>query len=116
MKTVALGSQGLTVPIEGLGAMGMSAFYSGRDDAESIATLNRAVDLGVTLIDTAEIYGPFTNERLIARALGSRRSEITIASKFAREVSTTELSVRSTAARLTPEKPSTGRCATSEPT
>lgn len=86
MKTVALGSQGLTVPVEGLGAMGMSAFYSGRDDAESIATLNRAVDLGITFIDTAEIYGPFSNEKLIARALGGRRSEITIASKFAREV------------------------------
>ena len=86
MKQVALGSQGLTVPVQGLGAMGMSAFYGGRDDVESAATLNRAVDLGVTLIDTAEIYGPFLNEQLIGRVLGPRRGEITLASKFAREI------------------------------
>lgn len=67
--------------------MGMSAFYGPRDEAESSATLNRAVDLGVTLIDTAELYGPFLNERLIGKALGRRRGEITIASKFARELS-----------------------------
>ena len=86
MKQVALGSQGMTVSVQGLGAMGMSAFYGGRDDVESAATLHRAVDLGVTLIDTAEIYGPFLNERLIGRVLGTRRDEIVLASKFAREV------------------------------
>jgi aryl-alcohol dehydrogenase-like predicted oxidoreductase len=86
MKTVALGSQGLVVPVEGFGAMGMSAFYGPRDDDESVATLNRAVDLGVTFIDTAEIYGPFLNEQLIAKALGSRRDEIQIATKFGSEV------------------------------
>jgi aryl-alcohol dehydrogenase-like predicted oxidoreductase len=85
MRTIALGSQGLKVSVEGFGAMGMSAFYGARDDAESVATLNRAVDLGVTHIDTAEAYGPFENEKLIARALGSRRDEITIASKWARD-------------------------------
>jgi len=87
MKTVALGSQGLTVPVEGLGAMGMSAFYGGRDDEESAATLHRALDLGVTLIDTAEIYGPFLNEQLIGKTIGSRRDEFTLATKFASEVS-----------------------------
>src|ERR1044071_5886761 len=67
MKTTAWGSQGLEASIEGLGAMGMSAFYGDRDDEESTATLNRALDLGVSLIDTAEIYGPFLNEQLIQR-------------------------------------------------
>ncbi|WP_327232825.1 aldo/keto reductase [Streptomyces sp. NBC_01317] len=80
-----LGSQGLTVSAEGLGAMGMSVWYGPRDEQEAIATLNRAVDLGVTLIDTAEAYGPFTNEKLIGRALGARRDEITLATKFATE-------------------------------
>lgn len=85
MKTVTLGSQGLTVSAEGLGAMGMSVWYGPRDEQEAVATLNRAVDLGVTLIDTAEAYGPFTNEKLIGRALGGRRDEITLATKFATE-------------------------------
>ena len=83
MKTIDLGSNGLRVPVQGFGAMGMSAFYGARDETEAVATLNRAVDLGVTLIDTAEAYGPFENEKLIARALGHRRSEVTIATKFA---------------------------------
>jgi aryl-alcohol dehydrogenase-like predicted oxidoreductase len=86
METVKLGSQGLSVSVEGLGAMGMSAFYSGRDDVESAATLHRAVDLGVTFIDTAEMYGPFLNERLIAKVLGGRRGEITLATKTAGNV------------------------------
>ena len=86
MRSTAWGSQGLTASVEGLGAMGMSAFYGGRDDEESAATLNRALDLGVTLIDTAEIYGPFLNEQLIGRAIGSRRDEYAIATKFARRV------------------------------
>ncbi len=86
MKTMKLGSQGLEVSREGLGAMGMSAFYGQRDDAESSATLNRALDLGVTLIDTAEIYGPFLNEQLIAQAIGHRRDEYSLATKFGSEV------------------------------
>ncbi|WP_061298331.1 aldo/keto reductase [Herbidospora cretacea] len=81
MNDVSLGA--LRVSPQGLGAMGMSAFYGTRDEAEAIATLNRAVDLGVTHIDTAEAYGPYENEKLIARALGARRDEITIATKFA---------------------------------
>jgi aryl-alcohol dehydrogenase-like predicted oxidoreductase len=82
MKTVELGGHGLRVSLEGFGAMGMSAFYGARDETESIATLNRAVDLGITLIDTAEAYGPFANEKLISRALGSRRDEVILATKW----------------------------------
>ena len=69
MRTVSWGSQGLQASIEGLGAMGMSAYYGGRDDEESAATLHRALDLGVTMIDTAELYGPFLNEQLIGRVI-----------------------------------------------
>jgi aryl-alcohol dehydrogenase-like predicted oxidoreductase len=86
MRTTSWGSQGLVASVEGLGAMGMSAFYGGRDDEESAATLNRALDLGVTLIDTAELYGPFLNEQLIGRAVGHRRDEFAIATKFAKRV------------------------------
>ena len=88
MKKITLGTgdpgTALDVSRLGLGAMGMSAFYSGAgsDDAESIRTLHRAVDLGVVFIDTAEIYGPFTNEELVGRALADRRDEVVIASKF----------------------------------
>ncbi|KQQ19295.1 aldo/keto reductase [Rathayibacter sp. Leaf299] len=88
MKKITLGAgdpgTALDVSRLGLGAMGMSAFYSGAgtDDAESIRTLHRAVDLGVVFIDTAEIYGPFTNEELVGRALADRRDEVVIASKF----------------------------------
>ncbi|TXL57903.1 aldo/keto reductase [Aeromicrobium terrae] len=87
MRTTAWGSQGLEASIEGLGAMGMSAFYGDRDDEESTATLNRALDLGVSLIDTAEIYGPFLNEQLIGSAIGHRRDEFALATKFATHVS-----------------------------
>lgn len=76
---------GLVVSSIGLGAMGMNAFYGPSDEQESIATLQRAVDLGVTFIDTAEAYGPFANERLIGRALGSRRDEVTLATKASSE-------------------------------
>ena len=82
MKSTTWGSQGLEASVEGLGAMGMSAYYGDRDDVESAATLKRALDLGVTLIDTAELYGPFTNERLIAASIGSRKDEYAIATKF----------------------------------
>src|SRR5690606_15334398 len=77
---------GLTVSSIGLGAMGMSAYYGPTDEKEAIATLRHAVDIGVTFIDTAEAYGPFENEKLIGRSLGSRRSEITIATKASAEM------------------------------
>lgn len=80
MRTTSLGD-GLSVSAVGLGAMGMSAFYGSADEAESIATLNHPVDIGMTFIDTAEAYGPFANERLIGRALGTRRDEIVLATK-----------------------------------
>ncbi len=78
----ALGRQGLNVAALGLGCMGMSQSYGAFDDAESIATLHRAIELGVTLIDTAEVYGPFTNEELVGRALKGRRDQVAIATKF----------------------------------
>ncbi|AZZ54645.1 aldo/keto reductase [Rathayibacter iranicus] len=86
MKTITLGSAvaALEVSRLGLGAMGMSAFYTGAgtDDAESIRTVHRALELGVTFIDTAEIYGPYTNEELLGRALAGRRDDVVLASKF----------------------------------
>jgi len=82
LKTRTLGSQGLRVSELGLGCMGMSEFYAGRDDAESIATIHRACDLGITFFDTADMYGPFTNEMLVGRALRDRRDKVVIATKF----------------------------------
>jgi aryl-alcohol dehydrogenase-like predicted oxidoreductase len=77
-----LGSQGLVVPALGLGCMGMSDFYAGRDDAESIATVHRALDLGMVFLDTADVYGPLTNEQLVGRAIKGRRHEVILATKF----------------------------------
>ena len=77
-----LGSQGLEVSAIGLGCMGMSQFYGPADEAESIATLHRSIELGCTFLDTAEVYGPFKNEELLGRALGSKRAQVTIATKF----------------------------------
>lgn len=77
-----LGRQGLEVGALGLGCMGMSQSYGPGDDVESIATIHRAIDLGVTLFDTAEVYGPFVNEELLARALEGRRERVVIATKF----------------------------------
>jgi len=87
MKTRALGTQGLTVTAEGLGCMGMSAFYGAHDDGESIATMERALELGITFFDTADVYGPWTNERLVGRALAAHRDEVVIATKFGNELS-----------------------------
>src|SRR5215211_745479 len=82
LKSRRLGSQGLQCSELGLGCMGMSQSYGVPDDPESIATIHRALELGVTLFDTAEAYGPFTNEELLARALKGRRDQAVIASKF----------------------------------
>ena len=77
MQVRSLGSQGLQVSAEGLGCMGMSAFYGSFDDTESTATIHRALDLGVTLLDTADVYGPFTNERLVGKAISCSNQSIT---------------------------------------
>src|SRR5437762_13934120 len=84
MKTRELGSRQKTLRVSalGLGCMGMSDFYGARDDAESIATLHRALDLGITVLDTADVYGPFTNEVLVGKAIKGRRSGIIVATKF----------------------------------
>jgi aryl-alcohol dehydrogenase-like predicted oxidoreductase len=82
MKTRKLGNQGLIVSELGLGCMGMSEFYSDRNDTESIATLHHALDLGVTFLDTADMYGPFTNERLVGKAIKDRREQVVLATKF----------------------------------
>ncbi len=77
-----LGKQGLEVSTMGLGCMGMSEFYGPGDDAESTATIHRAIDLGMTFLDTADVYGPFKNERLVGKALRRRCSEVILATKF----------------------------------
>jgi aryl-alcohol dehydrogenase-like predicted oxidoreductase len=81
MDTRKLGTD-LTVSAMGLGCMGMSEFYGAGDDAESIATIHRALDLGLTLLDTADMYGPFTNEELVGRAIADRRDQVVLATKF----------------------------------
>jgi aryl-alcohol dehydrogenase-like predicted oxidoreductase len=82
MKKRNLGTQGLVVSQLGLGCMGMSEFYGPGNDAESVATIHRALDLGINLLDTADVYGPYTNEELVGRAIKGRRNEVVLATKF----------------------------------
>ena len=82
MRTRNLGKTGLTVSAIGLGCMGMSEFYGQADEAESLATIRRALDLGLTFLDTADVYGPYKNEELVGRAIRGRRNEVVLATKF----------------------------------
>jgi aryl-alcohol dehydrogenase-like predicted oxidoreductase len=82
MEKRKLGTQGLEVSAQGLGCMGMSEFYGSADEREAIDTIHRALELGVDFLDTADMYGPFTNERLVGRAIADRRDQVTLATKF----------------------------------
>jgi len=93
MQTRLLGNQGLIVSAQGLGCMGMSEFYGPTDDAESLATIHRALELGVNFIDTADMYGPYKNEELVGRAIAGHRREVVLATKFG-IVRTDDLSYR----------------------
>src|SRR4051794_27404295 len=85
MRQRTLGKQGLTVSEQGLGCMGMSEFYGQADEGEAIATIHRALELGITLLDTADMYGPFTNEQLVGKAIADRRDDVVVATKFGKK-------------------------------
>src|ERR1044071_1393689 len=82
MRKRKLGGEGLYVSAQGLGCMGMSEFYGTADEDEAVATIHRAIELGVTFLDTADMYGPFTNEKLVGRATQDRRDQVVLATKF----------------------------------
>jgi aryl-alcohol dehydrogenase-like predicted oxidoreductase len=82
MEERTLGTEGLEVSALGLGCMGMSEFYGSADEGEAIETIRRALGLGVTFLDTADMYGPFTNEKLVGEAIAGRRDEVVLATKF----------------------------------
>ena len=85
MRNTHLGKTNEQISVLGLGCMGMSEFYGTHDDQQSISTIHRALDLGVSLLDTADMYGPFTNEKLVGRAIRDRRDRVIIATKFGNE-------------------------------
>ncbi|HEY5196226.1 MAG TPA: aldo/keto reductase [Solirubrobacteraceae bacterium] len=95
MKTRRLGSGGPTVSAIGLGCMGMSAFYGETDDAEATATIHRALDLGCNFLDTSDMYGPHTNERLVGQAIEGRRDDVVLATKFGIQLSAGDPPTRS---------------------
>ena len=82
-RTLGRGDAALEVSAEGLGCMGMSEFYGSTDEGEAIATIHRALELGIDFIDTADMYGPFTNEKLVGKAIADRRDDVVLATKFA---------------------------------
>src|SRR5918992_5293089 len=86
MQTRRLGTQGLAVSEQGLGCMGMSDAYGPADEEEAIATIHRALEFGITFLDTADMYGAFANERLVGRAIAGRRDQVVLATKFGNEL------------------------------